>query len=63
MKSDAQPSLAYDAIRASVTAALRATGYRVVRRVGEDYRTIEAQEFSIDLERKIITGSRYSFIT
>ena len=31
MSADAQLSLAYDAIRASATAALRATGYRVVR--------------------------------
>jgi hypothetical protein len=51
---DTQLSLAYDAIRASATAALRATGYRVVRGGGEHYRTIEALEFSIDPERKLI---------
>jgi hypothetical protein len=54
MSTDAQLSLAYDAIRASATAALRATGYRVVRGGGEHYRTIEAPEFSIDPERKLI---------
>ncbi len=54
MSTDAQLSLAYDAIRASATAALRATGYRVVRGGGEHYRTIEALEFSIDPERKLI---------
>jgi hypothetical protein len=54
MSADAQLSLAYDAIRASATAALRATGYRVVRGGGEHYRTIEALEFSIDPERKLI---------
>ena len=48
MSADAQLSLAYDAIRASATAALRATGYRVVRGGSEHYRTIEALEFSID---------------
>lgn len=54
MSADAQLSLAYDAIRASTTAALRAAGYRVVRGGGEHYRTIEALEFSIDPERKLI---------
>ncbi|MGC9996948.1 MAG: hypothetical protein ABSE79_16650 [Terriglobia bacterium] len=54
MSADAQLSLAYDAIRASATAALRATGYRVVRGGSEHYRTIEALEFSIDPERKLI---------
>ncbi|MGA2648979.1 MAG: hypothetical protein ABSF28_00580 [Terracidiphilus sp.] len=55
MSADAQLSLAYDAIRASATAALRATGYRVVRGGGgEHYRTIEALEFSIDPKRRLI---------
>jgi hypothetical protein len=55
ISSDTQLSLAYDAIRASATAALRACGYRVVRGGGgEHYRTIEALEFSIDPERKLI---------
>jgi hypothetical protein len=54
MSADAQLSLAYDAIRASATAALHATGYRVVRGGGEHYRTIEALEFSIDPQRKLI---------
>ena len=55
ISSDTQLSLAYDAIRASATAALRASGYRVVRGGGgEHYRTIEALEFSIDPERKLI---------
>ena len=35
MSSDAQLSLAWDSIRASSTAALRAAGYRVVRGGGE----------------------------
>lgn len=54
MSSDAQLYLVYGAIRACATAALRATGYRVVRGAGEHYRTIEALEFSIDPERKLI---------
>src|ERR1700691_5945460 len=54
MSSDAQLSLAWDSIRASATAALRAAGYRVVRGGGEHYRTIEALEFSIDPKRKLI---------
>jgi len=43
-----QLGLAYDAIRISATAALRAAGYRVVRGGSEHYRTIEALEFSIE---------------
>ena len=55
ISSDTQLTLAYDAIRASATAALRASGYRVVRGGGgEHYRTIDALEFSIDPERKLI---------
>jgi hypothetical protein len=54
LSSDVQLGLAYDAIRASATAALRAAGYRVVRGGSEHYRTIEALEFSIDPERKLI---------
>ena len=54
MSSDAQLHFAYGAIRAAATAALRATGYRVVRGAGEHYRTIEALEFSIDPEKKLI---------
>ena len=54
MSADAQLSLAWDSIRASATAALRAAGYRVVRGGGEHYRTIETLEFSIDPERKLI---------
>ncbi len=49
-----QLNLAYDAIRASATAALRAAGYRVVRGGSEHYRTIEALEFSIDPQKKAI---------
>lgn len=49
-----QLGLAYDAVRASATAALRAAGYRVVRGSNEHYWTIEALEFSIDPEKKII---------
>ena|ERR1700677_19732 len=55
ISSDTQLSLAYDAVRASATAALRASGYRVARGGGnEHYRTIDALEFSIDPERKLI---------
>jgi len=54
LSADVQLGLAYDAIRVSATAALRAAGYRVVRGGGEHYRTIEALEFSIDPERKLI---------
>lgn len=54
LSADVQLSLAYDAIRISATAALRATGYRVVRGGSEHYRTIEALEFSIDPQKKLI---------
>lgn len=54
ISADAQLSLAYDAIRISSTAAPRAAGYRVVRGNNEHYRTLDALEFSIDPERKII---------
>jgi hypothetical protein len=54
LSPDVQLGLAYDAIRVCGTAALRAAGYRVIRGNNEHYRTIEALEFSIDPERKII---------
>ena len=54
MSSDAQLHFAYGAIRAAATAALRAQGYRVVRGNNEHLRTIEALEFSIDPEKKLI---------
>lgn len=54
LSADVQLSLAYDAIRISATAALRAAGYRVVRGSSEHYRTIEALEFSIDPPKKLI---------
>jgi len=54
LSPDVQLNLAYDAIRASATAALRAAGYRVVRGGSEHYRTIEALEFSIDAQKKFI---------
>jgi hypothetical protein len=54
LSSDVQLGLAYDAIRACATAALRAAGYRVVRGGNEHYRTIEALEFSIDPQKKLI---------
>lgn len=54
LSTDVQLGLAYDAARASATAALRAAGYRVVRGSNEHYRTIEALEFSIDPDKKII---------
>ena len=54
LSPDVQLNLAYDAIRASATAALRDAGYRVVRGGSEHYRTIEALEFSIDPQKKLI---------
>ncbi len=54
LSADVQLGLAYDAIRISATAALRSAGYRVVRGGSEHYRTIEALEFSIDPEKKLI---------
>jgi hypothetical protein len=54
LSADVQLGLAYDAIRASATAALRAAGYRVVRGGSEHYRTIEALEFSVDPQKKLI---------
>jgi len=47
LSADVQLALAYDAIRISATAALRAAGYRVVRGGSEHYRTIEALEFRL----------------
>lgn len=54
LSADVQLTLAYDAIRACGTAALRAAGYRVVRGNNEHYRTIDAFEFSIDPQKKLI---------
>jgi hypothetical protein len=54
LSPDVQLGLAYDVIRVCGTAALRAAGYRVMRGNNEHYRTIDALEFSIDPERKII---------
>jgi hypothetical protein len=54
LSSDVQLGLAYDAIRVCATAALRASGYRVVRGGSEHYRTIEALEFSIDPQKRLI---------
>ncbi len=54
LSSDLQLELAYDVIRACATAALRAAGYRVMRGGSEHYRTIEALEFSIDPQKKLI---------
>ena len=54
LSTDVQLALAYDAARSSASAALRAAGYRVVRGNSEHYRTLEALEFSIDPEKKMI---------
>ncbi len=54
LSADVQLGLAYDVIRISATAALRAAGYRVVRGGGEHYRTIEALEFSIDPQKRLM---------
>ena len=53
LSADVQLGLAYDVIRISATAALRAAGYRVVRGGGEHYRTIETLEFSIDPQKRL----------
>lgn len=54
LSADVQLGLAYDAIRACGTAALRAAGYRVTKGNNEHYRTIDALEFSIDPQKKLI---------
>ena len=54
LSADARLALAYDAIRSAATAALRAAGYRVMRRGSEHLRTIEALEFTVDSGKKII---------
>jgi hypothetical protein len=54
LSTDVQLALAYDAARSSASAALRAAGYRVVRGNDEHYRTLEALEFSVDPEKKMI---------
>ena len=54
LSTDVQLALAYDAARSSASAVLRAAGYRVVRGNNEHYRTLEALEFSIDPEKKMI---------
>jgi hypothetical protein len=54
LSTDVQLSLAYDSARSSASAALRAAGYRVVRGNNEHYRTLEALEFSVDPEKKMI---------
>ena len=53
LSSDLQLDLAYAVIRTCATAALRAAGYTVMRG-GEHYRTIEALEFSVDPQKKLI---------
>jgi hypothetical protein len=54
LSADVQLGLAYDAVRISARAALRAAGYRVVRGGSEHYQTIEALEVSIDPQKKLI---------
>jgi hypothetical protein len=54
LSTDVQLALAYDSARSSASAALRAAGYRVVRGNNEHYRTLEALEFSVDPEQKMI---------
>lgn len=54
LSADVQLTIAYDALRTCATVALRAAGYRVARGNNEHYRTIDALEFSIDPQRKLI---------
>jgi len=68
LSADVQLSLAYDVIRISATAAVRAAGYRVVRGANEHYRTIEALNglkvkairFVCDTDIKVRTSSSRS---
>jgi hypothetical protein len=46
--------LAYNAILISATAVLAAAGYRAARGGSEHYNTIQALEFTIDPEKKLI---------
>jgi len=54
LSADSRLNLAHNAIMASATAILAAAGYKVARGGGEHYRTIEALEFTIDPEGKLI---------
>lgn len=50
---DSRLSIAYNAILASATAVLAAAGYRPARGGNEHFHTIQALEFTIDLDRKL----------
>jgi hypothetical protein len=54
LSADSRVSLAHNAIMASAIAVLAAAGYRTARGGSEHYHTIEALEFTIDPERKLI---------
>jgi hypothetical protein len=54
LSADSRLSLAHNAVMAAATAVLAAAGYRVARGGGEHYRTIEALEFTLDPERKLV---------
>ena len=54
LSADARLTLAYGAILAAGTVALRAAGYRVTRGGNEHYHTIEALEFAVDPDKKSI---------
>lgn len=54
LSADSRLSLAYNAIMASAIAVLAAAGYRPARGGSEHYHTIEALEFTIDPEKKLI---------
>ena len=54
LSTDSRLYLVHNAIMASATAVLAAAGFRAARGGSEHYRTIEALEFTIDPERKLI---------
>jgi hypothetical protein len=54
LSADSRLLLAYNAILISATAVLAAAGYRAARGGNEHYNTIQALEFTIDPEKKLI---------
>jgi hypothetical protein len=54
LSADSRLLLAYNAILISATAVLAAAGYRAARGGSEHYHTIQALEFTIDPEKKLL---------
>jgi len=54
LSTDSRLSIAYNAILASTSAVLAAAGYRPMRGGNEHYHTIQALEFTIDPDKKLI---------